>query len=105
MITSGKGKYRVWVKRYTLGSSLVFILGGGEQAHAGSVVVAEPGKPLQVILLKDHRDDVVLRPIAQRACEKYKTTVVVVGGVHVDQASKEEISILVKNCHDLLDGI
>ena len=105
MITSSEGKYRVWLKRFSLGSGLVFFLGGGEKPHAGSVVVAEPGKPLQVILLAGHRDDVVLRPIAQRACEKYKTTVVVVGGVHVNQANKEEIDILVKNCHDLLEGI
>jgi len=31
--------------------------------------------------------------------------VVVVGGVHVDRVSKEEIDILVKNCHDLLKDI
>jgi len=105
MITSGNGKYRVWLKRYTLGSHLVFFLGGGEQPHVGSVVVAEPGKPVQVVLLEGHRDDVVLRPIAERACEKYQTTVVVVGGVHVDNASEDEIRLLVENCRRLLDGV
>ena len=105
MITSGSGKYRVWLEKHLVGSDLVYFVGGGEKPHVGSVVVAEPGKPLKVIVLEGHRDDVVLRPIAQRACEKYGTTVVVVGGVHVDRVSKEEIDILVKNCHDLLKDI
>ena len=102
MITSGEGKYRVWLEKYQVGSDLIFVLGGGERPHLGSVVVAEPGKSPQVIVLTGHRDDVVLRPIAQRACEKYKVTVVVVGGVHVDHASKDDIRILEENCRGLL---
>ena len=105
MITSGNGKYRVWLKRYTIGDDLVYFLGGGEKPHVGSVVVKEPGKPVQVILLEGHRDDVVLCPIAEQACEKYQTTVVVVGGVHVDTASEEEIHLLVENCRSLLQEV
>lgn len=105
MITSGSGKYRVWLEKHQVGPDLVFFLGGGEKPHIGSIIVAVPGKPLQVTALEGHRDDVVLRPMAQKACEKYGVTVVVVGGVHVDRASKEEIDLLVKNCLGLLDEI
>jgi len=105
MITSGRGKYKVWLSSHKIGDDLVFFLGGGEYAHIGAVVIAKPGEPPQVCTFEGHRDDVVLRPIAQRACEKYRTTVVVLGGVHIDQASKKDIDILVRNCGRLLKDV
>ena len=103
MLTSGKGKYKVWLNQKRIGENLLFILGGGEKSHIGGVVICEPGKTAQVIRLEGHFDDVVLKPIAEAACRKYKTTVVAVGGVHVDNATKEEINILVKNCNNLVN--
>jgi hypothetical protein len=102
MITFGRGKFKVWLSHQRIGEDHVFFLGGGERAHVGSVVIAQPGKEPQVILLEGHRDDVVLLPIAKLACEKYGTAVVVVGGVHVENASKEDIGRLVENCRHLL---
>jgi len=105
MITSGRGKYTVWLRRYEIGEDLVFLLGGGERSHVGGVVIAEPGKKIQSIRLSGHYDDIVLRPIAETACEKYKTKVIAVGGVHVDNATKEEINLLIKNCEKLAKKI
>ena len=105
MITSGEGKYKVWLEQHKIGNDLVFFLGGGERSHIGGLVICEPGKPLQVIRLEGHYDDLVLQPIAEIACKKYKTKVVAVGGVHVDHATKKEIELLVKNCHKLVEKI
>jgi len=98
MLISGKGKYKVWLEKKKIGKNLLFILGGGEKSHIGSVVICEPGKKSQVIRLKGHFDDIVLKPIAETACKKYNTKVVAVGGVHVDNATKKEIDLLVENC-------
>ena len=105
MITSGEGKYKVWLEEKKIGEDRIYILGGGEKTHIGGVVVCEPDKDPQVIKMDNHYDDVVLKPIAETACKKYNTKVVAVGGVHVDNASKEEIAILVRNCKDLLQYI
>lgn len=105
MITSGKGKYKVFLEKKELDGDLIYILGGGERSHIGGFVICEPGKKPQVIRLEGHYDDVVLLPIAKEACKKYKTKVVAVGGVHVDNASKEEIEILVNNCKELVKCI
>ena len=102
MITAGKGKYKVWLKQQKIGEDLVFFLGGGQRSHIGGVVIAEPGKPAHAIRLTGHYDDIVLKPIAQAACKKYKTKIVAVGGVHVDHATKEEIDLLVENCKKLV---
>jgi len=105
MITSGRGKYKVWLQRHDIGDDLVFFLGGGERSHIGGVVIAEPEKKIKAIRLTGHYDDMVLQPIAEAAYKKYKKKVVAVGGVHVDNATKQEIDILVENCKKLAKKI
>lgn len=105
MITAGKGKYKVWLKEENLSHERLYILGGGERPHIGGVVIIEPGKKANVVKFEGHYDHIVLEPIAEEACKKYNTKVVAVGGVHVDNASKKEIDILVKNCRELVKCI
>jgi hypothetical protein len=102
MNTSGEGKYKVFLEKKQLDEGIVYILGGGEKSHIGGVVVCEPGKDAQIVALEDHYDYMVLQPIAEAACKKLNKKVVAVGGVHVDNASKEEIDLLVKNCKELI---
>jgi hypothetical protein len=105
MITAGSGKYKVWLKEENLSDDRLYILGGGERPHIGGVVVKIPGKKANVVKFEGHYDHIVLEPIAEEACKKYNTTIVAVGGVHVDNASKDEIAILVKNCMELVNCI
>lgn len=105
MLTCGKGKYKVWLKQEMIGDNLLFVLGGGEKPHIGGVVICVPGKKAQVIRFEGHFDNIVLKPIAEAACKKYNTKVVAVGGVHVDNATKEEIDLLVENCRILSKNV
>ena len=101
MITSGEGKYKVWLEERTIGDERIFILGGGEQSHIGALVFCDPGQEPLVLRREGHYDDVVLIPLAQAACEKYNTPVAVLGGIHIEQATKDEIEIIIKNCKQL----
>jgi len=105
MITSGEGKYKIFLKKQELDDDLIYILGGGEKSHVGGIVVCEPGKETQVLKLEGHYDYIVLQPIAEEACKKYKTRVTVLGGIHIDNATKKEIQIIVDNCKELLKCI
>ncbi len=105
MITAGKGRYKVWLKEERLSENRLYILGGGGKPHIGGVVVKEPGKKAKVVKLQGHYDHEVLEPIAEEACKKYNTTVIALGGVHIDNASKEEIDKLVENCRELVKCI
>jgi hypothetical protein len=105
MITSGEGRYKVWLEKKKVGDDILYILGGGERTHIGGIVFSEPNKEPRVVRLEGHYDDIVLKYIAKAACKKYKTKVVVVGGVHVDNATKDEIEILVRNCNALIKDI
>jgi hypothetical protein len=105
MITSGEGKYKVFLEEKKIDDDLIYILGGGGRSHIGGVVICEPEKKPQVIRLEGHYDDIVLKPIAEAACKKYNKRVAAIGGVHVDNATEEEIDLLVKNCKELVKCI
>jgi len=105
MITSGEGRYKVWLKQERIGKDRLYILGGGEKPHIGGMVVMEPGKDTHTVRLGTHYDYVVLEPIAEKACKKYNVTVAAVGGIHIDNASKQEIDIIVNNCKELMKCI
>ena len=101
MITLGEGKFKVWLEEKKIGDDILYVLGGGERTHIGAIVFCEPNKEPQVIRLPGHYDDTVLKPIAEIACKKYGTRVVAIGGVHIDNASKDEIKKIVENCRKL----
>jgi len=105
MITSGEGKYKVFLIKKQLNDDLIFILGGGEQSHVGGVVISEPGKETQVVRLENHYDYVVLKIIAEAACKKYNKKAVAIGGVHIDNATKDEINVVVNNCNNLTEKL
>ena len=98
MIISGEGKYKVWIKKCNIGDDRVFMLGGGEKSHIGGVVICEPDKKTNIIRLDNHYDYVVLKLIAEEASKKYNTKVVVTGGIHIDNATEEDIDKIVENC-------
>jgi len=105
MITSGEGKHKIWLKSFEIGQDILYILGGGEKPHIGGTVLCEPGKKPQTISLKHHRDIEVLEPLAKTACKKLNKTVVAVGGIHIDNASKKDIEIILENCRELISCI
>ena len=55
--------------------------------------------------LGNHYDYQVLTPIAEEGCKKYNKTVVAIGGIHIDNATKEEIQIIINNCKELVKCI
>lgn len=101
MITLGEGRYKVWLEKHQVGDDLVFLLGGGEKPHIGGAVLCEPGKPPVLLTKSSHQDVKALEIIAAAACKKYTVTCVAVGGIHIDNASKEEINRIMKICHRL----
>jgi hypothetical protein len=105
MLTSGNGKYKIWLKKQSIGQDLIFFLGGGVKPHIGGIVICYPNKKPKIIKFEGHYDHIILKPIAEVACKKYKTKVLVVGGVHIDNASKKEIKLLINNCKTLVDLI
>jgi gallate decarboxylase subunit D len=98
MITSGNGKTKVWLKKQKIEDDLLIIVGGGEKSHIGTTILCVPNKKCQILKYGTHKDHIVIKPIAEKACRKYKKVVVAVGGIHINNASKKEIDEVIKNC-------
>jgi len=105
MISVGKGKHRVWLKEEILDNGIILIVGGGEVSHIGSIVLAEPRKKSQVINLPGHKEEKIARDFAEKTCVKKKMPVLCVCGIHIDDATKEDIKILESNSQKLLKKV
>ena len=105
MITSGEGRYKVFLKKIKMGKDYIYLLGGGDESHIGGVVICEPNKKINTIRLEGHFDYIVLELIASELCKKYKKRIVITGGIHIEQASKKEINMIIENCRKLITCI
>jgi len=101
MITSGEGRYKIYLERKDLSNDILLVMRGGEKPHIGSVVICENEKISESIKFGEHKDYIVLEPIALAAAKKYKRKVVAIGGIHIEAASKDEIELIIKNCKEL----
>lgn len=61
---------------------------------------AEPR--IEKILLPAHRDDVISDKFAQALAQRLNTTVCVVGGIHFDGVSKQDIAEIVRASDEML---
>ena len=105
MITSGEGKYKVFLEKRELGEDIIFILGGGEKSHIGGAVICQPKKKPYILTYLNHHDHIILTPIAKAASKRYNKTVITIGGIHIDNATKKEIQIIIDNCKELIKCI
>lgn len=97
MISAGEGRYRVILNSHKIGKDRLFIITGGEEKHIGSATLIEEHSPLQTIRKRGHKDHIVSERMANMIYDKIGKDLLVVCGIHIDNASKEEIDILVEN--------
>ncbi|WP_066636197.1 hypothetical protein [Desulfolucanica intricata] len=105
---TGEGKYTVWLSGTVTADGLIIQLLGGEKPHVGAVVLTNlrpdsiNGPKVKcnstVVPRLGHREDEIAKPIAEEIAKKLRQTVVLTAGIHIDNATPEEIKILVDNC-------
>ncbi|MEG0797947.1 MAG: hypothetical protein RR384_04075 [Acidaminococcaceae bacterium] len=106
-IMFGSGNYAVVAIVVLCGNDITVTIGGGTKPHVGAVAVAVPRASLKqngelsatasVLCLLGHKDDMPARAAALRLASKLNTNVLVSVGLHVDEATPEEIKMLEKN--------
>jgi predicted flavoprotein YhiN len=103
------------VQAQWVGADLVVTIGGGSRPHVGAVAVAQPRPSLKgdgtvsatasVIALLGHKEDELARWAALHLASRLNTTVVVTAGLHVDNATMEEIIALDAEARRLVEAI
>ncbi len=112
---SGRGKYCIMAEVRFIGEDILVSVWGGTKPHIGSVAVAQTRPSLKdprrssatssVINLPGHKDDIVSRMFAERISSAMNTCCIVTAGIHVDNASDEELSKILRNCEALCSQI
>ena len=87
-----------------LGEDFVVTVGGGERPHIGSTVLSIPRPSLMdpnklsctssVLNCVGHKDEELCRAAAETVCRHFGKTTVCVGGVHLDEATPEQIRLI-----------
>lgn len=105
--SAGAGRYRVEGVAVDTGAGVVVSLTGGERPHVGAVGLGVPRPALHdpgrtsatssVLTVTGHRDDELAKPLAELMARRLGQIVVVVVGVHVEDACAEEIAQLSEN--------
>jgi hypothetical protein len=55
--------------------------------------------------MDNHYDYIVLKIIAEKICRNNNNKIIVIGGIHIDNASKEDIDKIIENCRRLAECI
>ena len=100
MISAGEGRYSVRLQSYNVGKDMLIVITGGEEDHIGSATLIEKKDHLQTIIKKGHQDHVIPERMANIIYDTIRKDLLVVCGIHIDDASKEEIDILVDNAQE-----
>jgi len=104
-LSYGEAPYDIHFEARLAGDDIFASVTGGTRPHVGAVALAEPSGALSALTAEGHKDSVIAEMFAKKLCEKYGVNVCVSAGVHVDDASKDEIALLVENARTLLGMI
>lgn len=100
----------VWIG----GDILVYIF-GGEKPHIGAVAAAQPRPSLadpqrlsataSVLTFPAHKEDVVVKLVAEALAARLATNVVVTAGIHWDDLPPDDIAQVVESCSELISPL
>lgn len=110
-LKEGTGRTAVCVNWIMMGEDLLVVL-SGEGQHIGGCSLAESYRSkgaeaanVSSISRHGHQDIEMTRMIAQKVSKRLGRVVVVVGGIHIDNASKTEINQILANVQTLRDRL
>lgn len=112
--TYGNGKYIVNISVHdTNGAGLAVFVRGGDKPHLGGVALASPGIEMHgrtlskcdlwTITVPGHKDAELAQRIAKKICIASREPVSVSLGIHVENATPEEIELICTNVDEGVD--
>lgn len=111
---SGAGRYRIDISAVNTGEGISVTLTGGEKPHIGGAVMCLPRKSITgqgdgfdtwVLPVPGHKDTEAAKEVAGILCRKTGEKVVVAAGIHINQASSDEIATLLRNSVDAAEQL
>ena len=114
-INTNEGKYDLSASVRLVGEDILIAIWGGEKPHIGAVAAAQPRPSLadsnvisasaSVICFLGHKDDSLAKKTAETLAAAFNAKVVVTVGIHWDDLSQADISVINKNGEILVDSV
>ncbi|MEJ5293210.1 MAG: hypothetical protein WHS82_06395 [Candidatus Methanosuratincola sp.] len=101
----GEGRYRVFAEAIQAGDDILVFIGGGDRPHIGGFSWASPSASPASFSIPFHKDFVVSHQVSEKVSRATGKRCLAVAGIHVENATRDEIVILVRNsliCTDIL---
>lgn len=101
-------KYEITAAACSCGRDWSVTVCGGTLHHVGAMAIAYPseqGVMLKTAAAPDHRDDTAAKIFAEMMSERLNCNISVSAGIHIDNASKEEIHLLLENCRQCCEQL
>ncbi len=103
-------KYEITLVAQFCGEDLNVSVFGGEKAHIGAVAIAvaniegynrKYSPTVSCISVLDHKDEEAARYVAKELATFLNSQVVVTAGIHVDNATLDDIVLIMDNVRDI----
>ena len=83
-------------------SGINALVAGGDKSHIGVVSIMDESGGLSTTIFPSHKEAVIAEKWAKAFYDKFKKAVVISAGIHYDDISKEEISLVLEAADKLL---
>lgn len=96
--------FGIRVDTMRVGEDFLFVLTGGT-AHIGATATAYSANDeeiVEIVRVPGHREDELAGELARMAFRKLGRTVTVLAGIHIDNASREEITQAVETAREAM---
>ncbi|HVN22548.1 MAG TPA: hypothetical protein VMT71_01155 [Syntrophorhabdales bacterium] len=110
-----KGKFKVSAIIYEMGPDILVAVWGGTYPHVGAVGMAQPRQSLKdpeetsatssVFTFAGHKEDLLVKPLAEELARRLNRNAVVTAGIHWDKLTEDEIKIVQEVCSELPEKI
>ena len=114
-VSEGTGKHRIEAKVFSTEEGLILHMLGGEKPHVGAVVISIPRESLRgdgslscttsCLPFLGHKDDVAVKPLAEKLAILTRQKVVAISGIHVKNATEDDLKIIQSNISLISHGI
>jgi alpha-beta hydrolase superfamily lysophospholipase len=100
------GRHSIFLEVKDVGKDLLITIYGGDEHHLGGVAVAYETRShyrdastvsVSTLTFPGHKDYLVANSAAEQICKALQRSVVVTTGIHYDNATEDEIEVILKS--------
>lgn len=108
------GSISLVILHHRVGTDLQITIYGGDEHHIGGIAFAYPTKShyrdattvsVNTITAPGHKDYIVANSSAEKICKAMSIPTLVSVGIHVDNATKEQIDAIIKEVDSMIDEL